>query len=233
LARAADLGNNRILAGMHSPLAVIGGRIQATAITATNIYNALYDANGKRLDWTNPANAAAYAVYQAYTQTQKYLAQSCRAGSVEACLKRSHDGDDNHNDNHDGDHDNGNHNGNAQRNNGQEDNAYDYNLNPDDSKGYTYRMTYGLALAARRELPEDVPVQAQVLLLTRFPYLTDEQRTQILRDTALPSGYALLDGNTWDGWGRLNLDAAVNGYGSFFRAVKAATMPETAGSQPR
>jgi Enoyl-CoA hydratase/isomerase len=107
LARAADLGNNRILAGMHSPLAVIGGRIQATAITATNIYNALYDANGKRLDWTNPANTTAYAVYQAYTQTQKYLAQSCRAGSVEACLKRTHEGDDNH----DGDHDNGNHNG--------------------------------------------------------------------------------------------------------------------------
>jgi membrane-associated phospholipid phosphatase len=227
LARAADLGNNRIGAGMHSPLAVIGGRIQATAITATNIYNALYDPNGRRLDWTNPANTTAYAVYQAYTQTQKYLAQSCRAISVESCLKRSHDGDDNH----DGEHDNGNHN--AQRNNGREDNAYDFNLNPDDPKGYTYRMTYGLALAARGELPEDVPVQAQVLLLTRFPHLTDEQRTQILRDTALPSGYALLDGNTWDGWGRLNLYAAVNGYGSFFRAVKAATMPETAGSQVR
>ncbi len=146
---------------------------------------------------------------------------------MEACLKRSHDGDDNH----DGDHDNGD--GDAQRNNGREDNAYDFNLSPDDPKGYTYRMTYGLALAARRELPEDVPVQAQVLLLTRFPHLTDEQRTQILRDTALPSGYALLDGNTWDGWGRLNLYAAVNGYGSFFRAVKAATLPETTESQGR
>ena len=32
LVRAADLGNNRILAGMHSPLDVIGGRIEATAI---------------------------------------------------------------------------------------------------------------------------------------------------------------------------------------------------------
>jgi membrane-associated phospholipid phosphatase len=224
LARAADLGNNRILAGMHSPLAVIGGRIEATAVTATNIYNALYDAKGRRLDWTNPANTAAYAVYQAYTQTQKYLAQSCGAGSVEACLKRSQTGNANGN---------GNHNGNTQRNHAEEDNADDYNLNPDDPKGYTYRLTYGLALAARRKLPEDVPVQAQVLLLTRFPYLTDEQRTQILRDTALPSGYALLDGNTWDGWGRLNLYAAVNGDGSFFRAVKAATMPETAGSQGR
>ncbi|NKF15398.1 phospholipid phosphatase, partial [Rhizobium sp. BUS002] len=80
---------------------------------------------------------------------------------------------------------------------------------PDDIRGYTYRMTYGLALAASMKLPETVPVQAQVLLLTRFPYATDEQRTEILRSTALPAGFALLDGNTWDGWGRLNLYAAV------------------------
>jgi hypothetical protein len=64
-----------------------------------------------------------------------------------------------------------------------------------------------------------------VLLLTRFPYATDEQRARILQDTALPSGFALLDGNTWDGWGRLNLYAAVNGYGSFLRSVRAVTMP--------
>jgi hypothetical protein len=89
-------------------------------------------------------------------------------------------------------------------------------------------MTYGLALANDAHSPENVPVQAQVLLLTRFPYLTDEQRTEILRDTALPSGFALLDGNTWDGWGQLNLCAAVKGYDSFFRAVRAATMPSDA-----
>ena len=67
-----------------------------------------------------------------------------------------------------------------------------------------------------------------MLLLTRFPYLTDQQRTKILQDTALPSGFALLDGNSWDGWGRLNLYAAVKGYDSFFRAVRAATMPSEA-----
>ncbi|MGO8909147.1 MAG: hypothetical protein ACLQDM_07470 [Bradyrhizobium sp.] len=204
LARAADLGTNRILSGMHSPLAVIGGRIQATAIVATNIYNALYDANGNRLDWTNPANAAAYAVYQAYTQTQKYLAQSCGTRSVEECIERAHDADRDHR----GDRD-------------QE----DFNLDPDDTRGFTYRMTYGLALANTTYWPENVPVQAQVLLLTRFPYLTDQQRTEILRDTALPPGFAMLDGNTWDGWGRLNLYAAVKGYGSFFRAVRGLTMP--------
>jgi membrane-associated phospholipid phosphatase len=208
LARAADLGNNRILAGMHSPLDVIGGRIEATAIVATNIYNALYDANGNPRDWTNPANAAAYAVYQAYTQTQKYLAQSCRTSRVEDCIERAH--------------------ADADRDHRGDREPEDFNLDPDDTRGYTYRMTYGLTLANTAHSPESVPIQAQVLLLTRFPYLTDQQRTKILQDTALPSGFALLDGNSWDGWGRLNLYAAVKGYDSFFRAVRAATMPSEA-----
>jgi membrane-associated phospholipid phosphatase len=214
LARAADLGNNRILAGMHSPFDVIGGRIEATAIVATNIYGALYDANGNRVDWTNPANTAAYAVYQAYTQTQKYLAKSCGTSNVEECIEKTEAKEADHDRHGDRDSD-------------------DFNLDPDDTRGYTYRMTYGLALASNARSPENVPVQAQVLLLTRFPYLTDEQRTEILRDTALPSGFALLDGNTWDGWGRLNLYAAVKGYDSFFRAVRAATMPSDATSWDR
>jgi membrane-associated phospholipid phosphatase len=216
LVRAADLGNNRILAGMHSPLDVIGGRIEATAIVATNIYKALYDANGNRLDWTNPANAAAFAIYQAFIQTQKYLAQSCGTGSVEACIEQAEGDHKDHTKQHDDDHADG-----------DDDNHInkDFNLDPDDITGYTFRLTYGFKLAASMHSPEIVPVQAQVLLLTRFPYLTDQQRTEILEDTALPSGFALLDGNTWDGWGRLNLYAAVKGYASFFRAVKKVTMP--------
>ncbi|MEH2484276.1 phosphatase PAP2 family protein [Bradyrhizobium sp. AZCC 2230] len=215
LIRAADLGNNRILAGMHSPLDVIGGRIEATAIVATNIYGALYGPYGNRLDWTNAANTAAYAIYQAHMKTQKYLAQSCGTSTVEDCLKRAsgdHDDDRDHRDGR-----------NHQDGRDHDRDRFDYNLDPDDIRGYTYRMTYGLALAASMKLPETVPVQAQVLLLTRFPYATDEQRTEILRSTALPAGFALLDGNTWDGWGRLNLYAAVQGQDSFFRAVRAAT----------
>lgn len=206
LVRAADLGNNRILAGMHSPLDVIGGRIEATAIVATNIYNALYDAHGNRLDWTNPANTAAYAVYQAYKQTQTYLAKSCGTSTVDVCIERTQ----------------------ADKDKRIALDLQDFNLDPFDKRGYTYRMTYGLALLnASRFVPETVPVQAQVLLLTRFPYATDAQRAEILRNTALPSGFALLDGNTWDGWGRLNLYAAVKGYDSFLRAVKAVTLPST------
>src|SRR5215831_3411494 len=145
LVRAADLGNNRILAGMHSPLDVIGGRIEATAIVATNIYGALYGPSGNRLDWTNPANASAYAVYQAFVQTQKYLAQSCGTSSVDACIKRTQADHKDHTKRHDDHH--------ADR---DDDNHIhkDFNLDPDDITGYTYRLTYGFKLAASMHLPE-------------------------------------------------------------------------------
>ena len=186
LTRASELGNDRILAGMHSPFDVMGGRMQSAAIAATNIYAALYDAQGNRIDWTNPANAGAYAVYQAYRQTQAYLAASCGAASVSACLTASAvsgtaDAF-----------------GNAARNRAD----------------YTARLTYGFQPTGP-SLPmsaAEVPLQAQVLLLTRFPYLSDAQRREILATTGLPSGYPLLSGNTYDGWGRLNLYAAMDGY---------------------
>ena len=37
VARGLELGENRILAGMHSPLDVISGRVQAQAVAAANI----------------------------------------------------------------------------------------------------------------------------------------------------------------------------------------------------
>lgn len=58
-----------------------------------------------------------------------------------------------------------------------------------------------------------VPKGAEVLLETRLPYLDAAQRREVLRTTALPSGYVLLDG--WEQWGRLNLFAAADGYGVF------------------
>ncbi|MCJ2009140.1 autotransporter domain-containing protein [Methylobacterium sp. J-092] len=200
LARAADLGNDRILAGMHSPLDVMGGRMEATAIAATNIYAALYDASGNRLDWTNPANAAAYAVYEAYQQTQSYLAASCGAASVGACVAAASSAADPF--------------GDAAQN----------------RANYRARMTYGFQPTGPQAMmtAAEVPVQAQVLLLTRFPYLTDAQRTDVLASTGLPSGYPLLDGNTYGGWGRINLYAANDGYGAFASTV-SVTMDASQG----
>ncbi|QCB42776.1 autotransporter domain-containing protein [Sphingomonas sp. PAMC26645] len=204
LARAADLGTNRILAGMHSPLDIMGARIEATALSATNIYAALYDAKGNRLDWTNPGNAGAYAVYQAYTQTQSYLASACGTATVTACIAAA---------------------------NASGATAADPYANVAQNKAtYLAEMTYGFAPVGpvRAMTAADVPVQAQVLLLTRFGYLTDAQRTDILATTALPSGYPVLTGNTLDGWGQLNLYAANDGYGAFNGQV-AVTMDAAQG----
>jgi autotransporter-associated beta strand protein len=191
LTRAADLGNDRILAGMHSPLDVMGARIEATAIAATNIYSVLYDAHGNRIDWTNPADTAAYAVYQAYNQTQTYLANACHAVSVTACITSAQAAGFGATDPF----------GNAAQN----------------KANYTAELTYGFQpIGPSQQLTaSQVPVQAQVLLLTRFPYLSDAQRTEILATTGLASGYPVLSGNTQDGWGQLNLYAAFDGYGAF------------------
>lgn len=74
------------------------------------------------------------------------------------------------------------------------------------------KLTYVLT---RRGPSEDltVPKGAEVLLETRLPYLDAAQRREVLRTTALPSGYVLLDG--WEQWGRLNLFEAADGYGAF------------------
>ncbi|MFJ1964532.1 phosphatase PAP2 family protein [Streptomyces massasporeus] len=78
------------------------------------------------------------------------------------------------------------------------------------------RLTYVLPRRGRKD-PLTVPKGAEVLLETRLPYLSAAQRREVLRTTALPSGYVLLDG--FEQWGRLNLFAAADGYGAFDRDV--------------
>ncbi|MFG2576496.1 phosphatase PAP2 family protein [Streptomyces sp. NPDC048481] len=78
------------------------------------------------------------------------------------------------------------------------------------------RLTYVLPREGRKE-PLTVPKGAEVLLETRQPYLSAAQRRDVLRTTALPSGYVLLDG--FEQWGRLDLFSAADGYGSFDRDV--------------
>ncbi|QNP74542.1 phosphatase PAP2 family protein [Streptomyces roseirectus] len=74
------------------------------------------------------------------------------------------------------------------------------------------KLTYVLPRKGRK-LPLTVPKGAEVLLETRQPYLTAEQRRAVLRTTAVDSGYVLLDG--LEQWGRLHLFAAADGYGAF------------------
>ncbi|GAA2659226.1 phosphatase PAP2 family protein [Streptomyces vastus] len=80
------------------------------------------------------------------------------------------------------------------------------------SAGVTPKLTYVLPKRPARDRMT-VPKGAEVLLETRLPYLSAAQRREVLRTTALPAGYVLLDG--FERWGRLNLFAAADGYGAF------------------
>ncbi|WP_373288532.1 S-layer homology domain-containing protein [Paenibacillus silvae] len=160
LTRASEMGDDRIVAGMHSPLDVMGGRVLATAFAAS----ALNDPENQQLK------------QDAYQQAHDIL------------LKQ---------------------NGTA------EDRFTDYQKNKDE---YTQRLTYGFPQINSTIEPAAVPKGAEVLLETRQPYLSSEQRRAVLATTAIASGYPVLDDP--EGWGRLNLFAAADGYGAFNHDVK-------------
>ena len=170
LSRGLELGENRILAGMHSPLDVIGGRIQAQAAATASI------ATG--------ANAAGRAA--AYAQAHTALMAAAGASSPAAFNAYAHS-------------------------QGSSDDRFaDHATN---KANYLRRLTYGFAQIGDTSKPPVVPKGAEVLLETRLPYLDATQRRVVLKTTALPSGYPAMDDA--EGWGRLNLFAAADGYGAF------------------
>jgi len=169
VSRGLELGESRILAGMHSPLDVISGRQQATAIAAANLFD--------------PANATVKAA----AVTQAHTALMAATGTTAA-------------------------NFNAYAHSGTvaTDRFADYAVN---KANYVRRMTYGLPQTGKTDAPAVVPKGAEVMLETRLPYLTAEQRRVVLKTTAIASGYPVLDDP--EGWGRLNMFAAADGYGAF------------------
>lgn len=159
LTRASELGNNRIIAGMHSPLDVIGGRVLATATAAAIL--------------SDPANID--------------LKKAAYKDAHDLLLTQEGTGTDN------------------------------YSNHAANKKVYTERLTYGFKQDKKTTSPVVVPKGAEVLLETRLPYLNDTQRRWVLATTGLPSGYPVLDDP--EGWGRLNLFAAADGYGAFVTDV--------------
>ena len=77
---------------------------------------------------------------------------------------------------------------------------------------YRFLLTYDLPSIGPTDRDPVVPDGAEVLLATRFPYLSKDQRREILHTTELPSGVPLDNGS---GWARLNLFEAADGYGAF------------------
>ncbi|MHB9856301.1 glycoside hydrolase domain-containing protein [Streptomyces krungchingensis] len=75
---------------------------------------------------------------------------------------------------------------------------------------YTRRLTYGFSQVGRAGQALKTPSDAAALLITSFPDLTAEQRTQILEQTATDSGYPLdLTADGEASWQRINLAAAM------------------------
>ncbi|MBR8277098.1 phosphatase PAP2 family protein [Burkholderia cenocepacia] len=167
VSRGLELGENRILAGMHSPLDVIGGRTLALAISAANLTAYAGDAQA------------------AYTQAHQTL-QQLTGTSATTFSAFAHSGTT------------------------ATDRFADYTAN---KIAFLRRMTFGFGAIESTNAPPVVPKGAEILLQTRFPYLSADQRRVVLKTTELPSGYPVMDDA--EGWGRLNLFAAADGYGAF------------------
>ncbi len=177
LARGLELGENRILSGMHSPLDVMSGRVQAQAVAAAVLVSG---SAGK------PAEDGSTLKARGYQQAQAALMAAVGAATPQDLLQFAHSQD------------------------STADRFADHALN---RANYLHRLTYGLAPIGDTTRPAVVPQGAEVLLETRLPYLDAAQRRVVLKTTALPSGYPILDDA--EGWGRLNLFAAADGYGAF------------------
>ncbi|MCX5398114.1 glycoside hydrolase domain-containing protein [Streptomyces sp. NBC_00102] len=75
---------------------------------------------------------------------------------------------------------------------------------------YTRRLSYGFSRVGQSGQALQAPADAAALLITAFPDLTPEQRTQIIEQTATDSGYPLdLTGDGGESWERVNLAAAM------------------------
>ena len=169
MTRASQLGQNRIVAGMHSPMDVMGGRLLSTALAAAIL--------------SDPANTAAKSA--AYTQAHSYLQAQTGTDATNFYAF-------------------------AHSTTVTADPQADAAVN---RAAFLRRLTYGFPQIAASNSVANVPKNAEVLLETRLPYLDAAQRRVVLKTTALPSGYPLLDDA--EGWGRLNLFAAADGYGAF------------------
>lgn len=82
----------------------------------------------------------------------------------------------------------------------------------EEREDYRFLLTYGLPPVRDTGLDPVVPDGAEVLLATRFPYLSKDLLREVLATTEIPSGAALDDGS---GWARLDLFSAGDGFGAF------------------
>ncbi len=189
--RAMIHGQSRVWGGAHAPLAVIGGRMSGLAITAANLYSS---ENPDLAESARNPRITAQAKREAREQALAVMQDKAGTSSWREFYDHLHAGQD------------------------SDPSAANYDRYADHAKNkalFEEGMNYGMAdqVIHPTDLPAVVPKGAEVLIETRYPYLSADQRRVLLKTTAFPSGYPVMTDE--EGWGRLNMFAAGDGYGQF------------------
>jgi autotransporter-associated beta strand protein len=187
LTRASEYGNSRIVIGSHYPLDIIGGRIIGT-YSIVQLLNNNPDYLNQTISDYGVSNVTTSSDFAGLLHSATTDLRNLLQQGCGTEIASCAAG-------------------------GATDRFSDTKQNRTD---YTFRLTYGLPSIGPTNLPPVVPQGAEVLLATRFPYLTAAQRGDVLATTELPSGVPLDDGS---GWARLNLYAAADGYAAFNNPV--------------
>lgn len=208
IARGAEYGNNRITLGAHYAMDVLAGRTLAYYDIAQMLAN-----NAAYLTTVSYANSSGGTTTVSLSSTNNYtslfsaaqsdlttaLSTACGA-SVATCAKQD---------------------------------TGLFSNSATLKAFYESTQTYGLATvySATANSVEDVNTiapEAGYLLMTRFPYLTQAQRNDVLTSTEGPGGGFLDNGSAFGLYSRLDLFMAAGGYGSFTKDV-SVTMDASKG----
>ena len=190
VARGAQLGENRIVAGMHSPADVIGGRMHALTVAAF----ALNNGDGATVAEEAMQTAQSYFGELAAEAGMSLYDYAHQTVASETGYTYTEDGTEYVNVE-----------------------VFDNNIYDDFDAirdEYRFRLTYGMSQDTDAAGADPiVPEGAEALLKSRLPYLSAEQRRVVLASTEIDSGYPFLDDS--NGWGRIDLVSASAGYGAF------------------
>ncbi len=157
LTRASEVGNSRIVLGVHFPLDVMGGRIMGQAAAADR----LNDPRFARLVDEARTELRGQLEWSVGMPLDEYIATDTPYRELDTALAEFRD-----------------------------------------------RMTYGFD-PLEPGMVNDVPAEAAVLLRGIAPALSDDERLDILRQTAIPAGYPLDQVGVDGGWLRIDLAAAT------------------------
>ncbi|MDE1184838.1 phosphatase PAP2 family protein [Paraburkholderia sp.] len=190
---ALKFGEYRIIAGVHSPLDVMGGRVVGLAAAAANLYSAENSALASKY-----VNTILTTSFKTSTRSQALSTMQSAAGTStwKDFYDYLHSGTQS-----------------------TDSTASGFDLYYDHDKNKTEferRMTVGMSGYANlysTTTDPIVPKGAEVLLETRYPYLSADQRRVVLKTTELASGYPVI--SDAEGWGRLDMFKAGDGYGAF------------------